>query len=290
MCAKTVLAVGVFLATAAWVPAARASVTVYRDRQQSEAALQPFTTYTFEVEDGFPKAPAVFNTTADGTIAPDVWFILENRGPGGEQGLFGEEGTVEFVFTKEVRDIGMQLSGGFWLEPEGFRVDFTPPPYLRYDAIELQYTRGYHSEFAGVVSPEPITRIIIELPLDWEIGDVCIDDLIIGTVPRHDARLASHLRGYALVGGPFTRWVCNEKFPLCVQFTSLPPFAGLLGAIPVSSSSLLQATSLGESKAPLHTPRTVSNAVPRVLISIFDMPAGGLVAVQVHQTDMPLGP
>lgn len=33
------------------------------------------------------------------------------------------------------------------------------------------------------------------------------------------------LRGYALPGGLRTHWACCEKFPLCVQFTSLSPFA-----------------------------------------------------------------
>jgi hypothetical protein len=35
--------------------------------------------------------------------------------------------------------------------------------------------------------------------------------------PRRDARLASHLRGYALVGGLRSRWVCSERFQLCVS-------------------------------------------------------------------------
>jgi len=35
--------------------------------------------------------------------------------------------------------------------------------------------------------------------------------------PRREARLASHLRGYALVGGVRTRWVCCERFQLCVS-------------------------------------------------------------------------
>ena len=35
--------------------------------------------------------------------------------------------------------------------------------------------------------------------------------------PRRDARLASPLRGYALVGGLRTRWVCSERFQLCVS-------------------------------------------------------------------------
>ena len=47
-------------------------------------------------------------------------------------------------------------------------------------------------------------------------------------------RTRFRVRGYALSGGLRTHWVCLEKFPLCVQFTSHSPFASLLGAIPVS--------------------------------------------------------
>jgi hypothetical protein len=51
-------------------------------------------------------------------------------------------------------------------------------------------------------------------------------------VARSRRRTRFRLRGYALPDGLRTRWACCEKFPRCVQFTSLSPFASLLGAIP----------------------------------------------------------
>jgi len=49
---------------------------------------------------------------------------------------------------------------------------------------------------------------------------------------RRDARLASHLRGYALVGGICTRRVCCERFQLYVSFTYILLSRVYLDAMP----------------------------------------------------------
>ena len=61
----------------------------------------------------------------------------------------------------------------------------------------------------------------VALSMDFR-GSIAWLDRLLSTLqsagsPRHHARLASHLRGYALVGGLRTRWVCSERFQLCVS-------------------------------------------------------------------------
>ncbi|HWB55005.1 MAG TPA: hypothetical protein VG722_12455 [Tepidisphaeraceae bacterium] len=154
--------------------AARSDVTVYSDRASFEAAIGPSVTYTFEVDDGFPAAPAYI--TSFGPVAVNEFSPI--GGPAYIRNF--PDGTANQTLSGEISALNSNNTGllyaafispeyamGFDVFPMGVPVvvdvqyEGTNPSSVSYVLDGDQSVSGDASLFFGLTSTDPILNFTV---------------------------------------------------------------------------------------------------------------------------------